>query len=433
MKKTIVLLVLATLLGVKLNAETTRFYVVNETWNGASLLKAHIWGVGVAETTFPGISMTRMGEENVHFIDIENAPETFNMIVSNCNPDGGAKYDGDANQTVNITVSKSTPVIYVYGSGDGKRSVSSVALTYKLVRISGGNIQKVYQMELTDGKFVGTIDLQNNSYDGHEYFIAPKYSLFNSDSRISWSLIYRPHDMHTSIGFTTVAESSETGRVYNENWSQSSWKLTARAMYTFTFRANQDGTNPYFSITPHFDKTIGSEGYSTFSYTNNVAIPDGVDVYYANKATETSVSLTKVTASNGIPADAGVIIKGTAGAQAQFTPQAEATTLSGNLLSGSGAEGTDITANDFILGGTGDDFGFHQVSVAGKLGAYKAYLPAANVPGGAAKFSIVFDETNGIATLSHERTDNVYYDLQGRRVMNPTKGLFIVNGKKVIK
>ena len=28
--------------------------------------------------------------------------------------------------------------------------------------------------------------------------------------------------------------------------------------------------------------------------------------------------------------------------------------------------------------------------------------------------------------------DNVYYDLSGRRVMNPTKGLYIVNGRKVI-
>ena len=26
----------------------------------------------------------------------------------------------------------------------------------------------------------------------------------------------------------------------------------------------------------------------------------------------------------------------------------------------------------------------------------------------------------------------VYYDLQGRRVLYPTKGLYIVNGKKVI-
>ena len=29
-------------------------------------------------------------------------------------------------------------------------------------------------------------------------------------------------------------------------------------------------------------------------------------------------------------------------------------------------------------------------------------------------------------------TDNTYYDLQGRRVENPGKGLYILNGKKVV-
>ena len=31
-----------------------------------------------------------------------------------------------------------------------------------------------------------------------------------------------------------------------------------------------------------------------------------------------------------------------------------------------------------------------------------------------------------------EVNDNSYYDLQGRKVTKPTKGLYIVNGKKVI-
>ncbi len=43
--------------------------------------------------------------------------------------------------------------------------------------------------------------------------------------------------------------------------------------------------------------------------------------------------------------------------------------------------------------------------------------------------------TTGISTVT---TDNIdpdasYYDLQGRRVMNPTKGVYIVNGRKVLK
>ena len=34
-------------------------------------------------------------------------------------------------------------------------------------------------------------------------------------------------------------------------------------------------------------------------------------------------------------------------------------------------------------------------------------------------------------TVEDVNADAVVYDLQGRRVVNPTKGLYIVNGKKV--
>lgn len=41
--------------------------------------------------------------------------------------------------------------------------------------------------------------------------------------------------------------------------------------------------------------------------------------------------------------------------------------------------------------------------------------------------------TTGIANIERQPAgDNVYYDLRGQRVANPTKGLYIVNGKKVI-
>jgi len=46
---------------------------------------------------------------------------------------------------------------------------------------------------------------------------------------------------------------------------------------------------------------------------------------------------------------------------------------------------------------------------------------------------VVDPNATGITTTNSEAvTDNLYYDLQGRRVMNPTRGLYIVNGKKVI-
>lgn len=42
------------------------------------------------------------------------------------------------------------------------------------------------------------------------------------------------------------------------------------------------------------------------------------------------------------------------------------------------------------------------------------------------------DNTTSIKSVNTTKSDNVYYDLQGRRVANPANGLYIVNGKKVV-
>ena len=44
-----------------------------------------------------------------------------------------------------------------------------------------------------------------------------------------------------------------------------------------------------------------------------------------------------------------------------------------------------------------------------------------------------FDEVTGINEVKNEKeTVNGIFDLQGRKVITPSKGLYIVNGKKVV-
>ena len=74
-------------------------------------------------------------------------------------------------------------------------------------------------------------------------------------------------------------------------------------------------------------------------------------------------------------------------------------------------------------------------TMSGTLPAYRCYLEFGSTAAAARRFSInVGDnttaiETVGIATLEGE---GQYYDLQGRRVTQPQKGIFIKNGKKVV-
>ena len=90
-------------------------------------------------------------------------------------------------------------------------------------------------------------------------------------------------------------------------------------------------------------------------------------------------------------------------------------------------------ADHYVLSGGSS---FVWVKDAGVLSAGKCWIEL--IPSSVAharRLSIVHEgETTGISTVKTtvDTKDAAVYDLQGRRVMQPTKGLFIVNGKKVV-
>ena len=105
--------------------------------------------------------------------------------------------------------------------------------------------------------------------------------------------------------------------------------------------------------------------------------------------------------------------------------------LSGNQLQGTTAEMTGAEGNIYVLNKGTNGVGFYKLKSTGTIGANKAYLTYSG--GAGAREFFLFDEATGIEmpTAEDDNADAVVYDLQGRRVVNPTKGLYIVNGKKV--
>jgi hypothetical protein len=128
----------------------------------------------------------------------------------------------------------------------------------------------------------------------------------------------------------------------------------------------------------------------------------------------------------------GVVLKNTS-ASITMTPTASDSEgdYSGNSLTGTM---TSITnpGNAYVLNyKSATGVGFYKLKASGTIGANKAYL---TYPASAREF-FLFDETTSISeelrVKSEEFASAVVFDLQGRRVQNPTKGLYIVNGKKV--
>ena len=210
--------------------------------------------------------------------------------------------------------------------------------------------------------------------------------------------------------------------------------------------------------------------YSTYYSDVNLLIPAGVEVYIATELASNYVALEQV--KGVLPAHTGVLLKN-AGAHNFVTSAAEPATVT--------TEGTDISENHFkgtttktlidaednttyyVLANPKDKVtgeykgvGLYKASLNYKDGtkiqeegvvgnqfynnANKVYLPVVNddADDETAAEALVMRFGRGQGTTEIElptangQQPTAVYDLQGRRVLNPTKGMYIVNGKKVV-
>ena len=185
--------------------------------------------------------------------------------------------------------------------------------------------------------------------------------------------------------------------------------------------------------------TIAANDYTTLCLPFNVELPQGstVKAYYASDAAGDVLKLTEIT-DGIIPANQGVILQNTGDAEATINltiTTDEATTLTGNKLKGVTAkrEGYDALSNYVLADKNG--IGFYKAKFTA-IAANKAYLPVANVQnaqGVMMAFSFG-DEVTGIDNVNAAApAAKKYYDLQGRRVLYPAKGIFVTeDGQKVL-
>ena len=158
----------------------------------------------------------------------------------------------------------------------------------------------------------------------------------------------------------------------------------------------------------------------------------GLDLkaYVATAATTASVTLDEVTT---VPAGTPLVLKKGSAASYDVPVIASASAPGTNLLK-AGDGTTSIGGGgkyDYIL----KDGKFYHAS-AGTVAVGKAYLHLDDVPADppAPVLNFVFGDVTGIADVRSKMEDvrGDFFDLQGRKVAQPTKGLYIVNGKKIV-
>ena len=154
----------------------------------------------------------------------------------------------------------------------------------------------------------------------------------------------------------------------------------------------------------------------------------GITAYTATD-NETSVTLNEITTGK-VPANTPVVLYKAGGGSVNVPVIASADAISGtNDLHV--ANGGAVT-NAYVLANKSNGVGFYPWGGT-TLSAGKIYLQAKDSYESAPCF-LPIGETTGIedAVKSVEIRDKSYYNLNGQRVSQPTKGLYIVNGKKVI-
>jgi hypothetical protein len=92
-----------------------------------------------------------------------------------------------------------------------------------------------------------------------------------------------------------------------------------------------------------------------------------------------------------------------------------------------GVTNTDV----YVLGNGKNGLGFYMLK--GTLQAGKGYLQVSESAGNAKQNFIAFEETTGVNTVrANDDSDAAVYNLQGIRVVNPQKGVYVKNGRKVV-
>lgn len=298
-------------------------------------------------------------------------------------------------------------------------------------------------------------------------------SVPTGSGRSNVSLFYKELDPNETYTSTTIAQ----------NWS-SAYQVTPHASAYSSFNMQADGrigffmeeapislseagvgyylcyvpltldeitNNQYTGLAATYPVTlnvVGDKSYATLYLPYDVTTSGSTKAFYIQTAesgaaqlTETGNEGTEIPANTAVvlvneDADASTLLNMTTGL-APVIDQ-DANLLKGTLIAMQLDLG-DETYN-YALGKKDNKIGFYKfekdASTSITLGANKAYLNTSATASEARGFVFDYNDPTGIISIEQGTADNVngtVYDLSGRRVDTLKHGIYIINGKKVIK
>ena len=314
------------------------------------------------------------------------------------------------------------------------RNVVSVTASNGIIPETDGVFEFVIYGPNADGNYT-IYDAKYNSNAGG-YLYANSRSSNNmgtqdsNDANGKWSI-----EIANTGSATINAQGTNTRNCMRFNGDRFSCYASTTSVSALPYLFVKDGDTP---VATTASVKLNAYGYATFASTDALDFLDADAAGIEYSAWQiTGISGDAITFSqikSTVAAGEGILLKGTPNA----TINLNVLPIGGETLGDNKLEGittaTAIVADTYY--GLKDNM-FVKVN-AGTIPAGKALLPASEIPSGARELNFVFEgeQTTSVSeecrVKSEEFTTATIFDLQGRKVTKPQKGLYIVNGRKVV-
>lgn len=216
---------------------------------------------------------------------------------------------------------------------------------------------------------------------------------------------------------------------------------TSNGDYVTTWNLSENASQWTFEAVDEIGITIGTSGYASVNYDFPVKFPAGVKVYKKAQETATYIRLEEIPAGDddcvSLPTGNAAFVAGTEGASITLSilsdePDNIDTGVNGTYLATKFEE--DDAANIYGIAKVNDVVAFYKMRGGSTIKQNKGYIRSTSSKAPRMELTFGEGETTGIESMLEDNSrresidTSVLYDLNGRRVLYPSRGIYVTAG-----
>ena len=429
-------------------------------------------------------NITNVASE-VYFCDADGNAANYDWVEAEINDENNIEYIIDANESTEAR----TAYMKVYALDDNAENVYS-----ELITITQAGVADKYALfsgDLVEGDYIIYYDghAMNTTVDGSgrlQYAeVTPENDVISTNNAAIvwhiaksgdyWTIYNAEADAYAAstgaknkaqmlvngtddMALWTVSRYDDAYEFVNKKNSAANVNAYLRNNGSYGFACYAEGTGGDLLLYKRVPATItlaeacnNGKGkyYGTYSNASAFVVPSDLTVAEIGLDAENKLIVTEYATGDIVPANTGVMVSSTeyGDYSVELTHNAGTSVMgSDNCLRATGNEGITAATMDVndvdcvfyrLTMHNKTDLGFYYGAANGAafaVAANKAYLAVPKTAGARIQgFSLDGDTVTGISQIENGKSEvENYFDLQGRIIANPAKGLYIKNGKKVV-